>query len=217
MFAAQTFDSSLDCGLPGLPLLLNLFMYPTECATGLTSKHFWGRHTTLFNSSDCGCPAFCRLDQSKASQGSFGSFTMTKLDYVRQEVDRSREFFATKRNENRAWVLWLSVTSVSLSALATVAIGATKMLSLEWLQVVALLATSIATVVGVWESVFAYRKLWNLNNVAMADLDRLRRLIDYRISDGTPVVDIEADKFFEEFNRILTSIDRAWIETYASK
>lgn len=142
---------------------------------------------------------------------------MTKLDYVRQEVDRSREFFATKRNENRAWVLWLSVTSVSLSALATVAIGATKMLSLEWLQVVALLATSIATVVGVWESVFAYRKLWNLNNVAMADLDRLRRLIDYRISDGTPVVDIEADKFFEEFNRILTSIDRAWIETYASK
>ena len=142
---------------------------------------------------------------------------MTKLDHVRQEVDRSRVFFAAKRSENRTRVLWLSVTSVSLSAVATVAIGATKMLSLEWLQVVALVATSIATVVGVWESVFAYRKLWNLNNVAMADLDRLRRLIEYRLSDGSTVGDDEADKFFEEFNRILTSVDRAWVETYSGK
>ena len=142
---------------------------------------------------------------------------MSKLDHVRQEVDRARGFFAKKRNENRTRVLWLSVTSVSLSALATVAIGATKMLSLEWLQLVALLATSVATVVGVWESVFAYRKLWNLNNVAMADLDRLKRSIDYRTSDESAVADSEADKFFDEFNRILTSVDRAWVDTYATK
>lgn len=142
---------------------------------------------------------------------------MSKLDHVRQEVDRVREFFAKKRNENRTRVLWLSVTSVSLSALATVAIGATKMLSLEWLQLVALIATSAATVVGVWESVFAYRKLWNLNNVAMADLDRLKRTIDYRTSDESAVSDSEADKFFDEFNRIQTSVDRAWVDTYATK
>ena len=142
---------------------------------------------------------------------------MSKFDHVRQEVDRAREFFANKRNENRTQVLWLSVTSVSLSALATVAIGATKILSLEWLQIVALIATSAATVVGVWESVFAYRKLWNLNNVALADLDRLKRMIDYRTSDDSAVTDIEADEFFDEFNRIQTSVDRAWVDTYATK
>lgn len=142
---------------------------------------------------------------------------MSKLDHVRREVERSREFFTKKRNENRTRVLWLSVTSVFLSALATVAIGATKMLSLEWLQLVALIATSVATVVGVWESVFAYRKLWNLNNVAMADLDRLKRSIDYRTSDGSAVADSEADKFFDEFNRINTSVDRAWVDTYSTK
>jgi len=142
---------------------------------------------------------------------------MSKLDHVRQEVDRARGFFAKKRNENRTRVLWLSVTSVSLSALATVAIGATKMLSFEWLQLVALIATSVATVVGVWESVFAYRKLWNLNNVAMSDLDRLKRSIDYRTSDESAVADSEADKFFDEFNRILTSVDRAWVDIYSTK
>jgi len=142
---------------------------------------------------------------------------MSKLDHVLQEVEGARKFFTEKRNQNRTRVLWLSVASVSLSALATVAIGATKMLSMEWLQLVALIATSAATVVGVWESVFAYRKLRNLNNVAMADLDRLKRMIDYRISDKSAVADSEADKFFDEFNRIITSVDRAWVNTYATK
>lgn len=142
---------------------------------------------------------------------------MSKLDHVRQEVDRAREFFTKKRNHNRDRVLWLSVTSVSLSALATVAIGATKMLSFEWLQLVALVATSVATVVGVWESVFAYRKLWSMNNVAMADLDRLKRLIDYRTAADATVPDGEADEFFKEFDRIITSVDRAWVDTYATK
>ncbi|HLG16663.1 MAG TPA: DUF4231 domain-containing protein [Blastocatellia bacterium] len=142
---------------------------------------------------------------------------MSKLNHVRHEIDRAREFFSKKRNHNRTRVLWLSVTSVSLSALATVAIGATKMLSLEWLQLVALLATSVATVVGVWESVFAYRKLWNLNNVAMADLDRLKRMIDYRIAADASIPDGDVDKFFDEFDKIMTSVDRAWVDTYATK
>jgi hypothetical protein len=142
---------------------------------------------------------------------------MSQLNHVRQEVDRAREFFTKKRNHNRGRVLWLSLTSVSLSALATVAIGATKMLSFEWLQLVALVATSVATVVGVWESVFAYRKLWNLNNVAMADLDQLKRSIDYRIAADAAVSVSEVDEFFKEFNRIMTSVDRAWVNTYATK
>jgi len=91
------------------------------------------------------------------------------------------------------------------------------MLSLEWLQVVALVATSIATVVGVWESVFAYRKLWNLNNVAMADLDRLKRSIEYRLSNGVPVGDNEADAFFAELDKILTDVDQGWVDTYRGK
>lgn len=142
---------------------------------------------------------------------------MSKLEHVRQEVSRETDFFRKKRNYNRARVLWLSIASASLSALATASIGATKMLSLEWLQVVALLATSVATIVGVWESVFAYRKLWNLNNLAMADLGRLKRLIDYRTADATIIPENEVDDFFKELERILAEVDRAWVDTYAPK
>jgi hypothetical protein len=142
---------------------------------------------------------------------------MSKLDHVRQQVDNSRKFFYGKRNENRTRVLWLSVATVSLSAIATVAIGATKMLGQEWLQMVALVATAAATVVGVWETVFAYRKLWNLNNMALADLDRLQRNIDYKTADGAPVPDAEVDAFFAEYDRIITSIDQAWVGTYSGK
>jgi hypothetical protein len=142
---------------------------------------------------------------------------MSKLDYVRQEVDRAHAAFWRRRAYNRARVLWLSLASASLSALATVAIGATKMLSLEWLQLVALVATAVATVVGVWESVFAYRKLWSINNVAMADLDRIKRLIDYRTSASEGVTEVEVDEFFKQFDQVMTSADRAWVDTYTSK
>jgi hypothetical protein len=142
---------------------------------------------------------------------------MNKLDHVRQEIDRERASFSRRRNYNRARVLWFSLASTSLSALATVAIGATKMLSLEWLQIVALVATAVATVVGVWESVFAYRKLWSINNVAMAELDRIKRLIDYRTTASGSVTDVEVDEFFKQFDQVMTNADQAWVATYTIK
>jgi len=91
------------------------------------------------------------------------------------------------------------------------------MLSLEWLQLVALVASAVATVVGVWESVFAYRKLWSINNVAMADLDRIKRLIDYRMTVAESVTEVEVDEFFKQFDQVMTNVDQAWVETYRSK
>jgi len=142
---------------------------------------------------------------------------MTSLDHVLSKIDDSKSFFFKKRNYNRSRVLLLSVASVTLSAIATLSIAATRMLGQEWLQLVALVATSSATVIGVWESVFAYRKLWSMTNVAMKDLDRLKRQIEYRLSIGTAVSQSEVDKYFEEFDRILFDIDTEWVKTYASK
>ena len=91
------------------------------------------------------------------------------------------------------------------------------MLSLEWRQLVALVATAAATVVGVWESVFAYRKLWSINNIAMADLDRIKRLIDYRTVASESVAEAAVDAFFNQFDQIMKNADQAWVDTYTSK
>lgn len=140
-----------------------------------------------------------------------------KLSHVSQQVDSQLAFFRSKRNENRSRVLGFGVASVSLSAVATVAIGAKEILGLNWLPIVALVATSLATVVGVWENVFAYRQLWNLNNQALAELGRLRRRIDYRLAGGTELHSSEVDQFFEDLERVLTEIDGAWIKTYSPR
>ena len=141
---------------------------------------------------------------------------MSKLDHVITEVRRTRQFFEQKRDQNRLRVLSFSLATVTLSALATVAIGATKLLSMESLQIVALVATAGATIVGVWENVFAYRKLWSLNNTALAGLDALQRRMAYRMSSTEPVAEAEADAFFKEYDQLVFSVDKAWVDTYAS-
>ena len=141
---------------------------------------------------------------------------MPKLEHVLTEVRRTRQYFERKRAENRRRVLSFSFATVTLSAVATVAIGTTKLLAMEGLQVVALIATASATIMGVWENVFAYRKLWNLNNIALAGLDGLQRRIDYRLSSEEPVTDTEADAFFNEYDQLVASVDKSWIETYAA-
>jgi Protein of unknown function (DUF4231) len=140
---------------------------------------------------------------------------MKKFEHVDAELNRQIGFFRSARNYNRTRVLRLNIASTGLSALATVAIGATKMLGQDWLQLLALVASSIVTVVGVWEAVFSYKKLWSINNVALAELENLKRRLDYRKADPLPVTEFEADTLFGELNTILVGADKAWVETYA--
>src|SRR5438067_1858643 len=118
---------------------------------------------------------------------------MTKLEHICKETDAQIRFFTTKRNQNRARVLGFGIGSASLSAVATVAIGGTKLLSLEWLPIVALVASAIATVIGVWEAVFAYRRLWSINNVALAGLYKLKRAMDYKLAGDEQIPDAQLD------------------------
>jgi hypothetical protein len=142
---------------------------------------------------------------------------MSKLEHIREQVEGRIRFFSAKRNENRVRVLGFVVASASLSALATVAIGATKILSLEWLPIIALVSSAVATVVAVWEAVFGYRKLWNINNVALADLYKLKRFIDYKLAGTNELSDDEVDKLFHELDSVLTDADKAWAKADATK
>jgi hypothetical protein len=142
---------------------------------------------------------------------------MTKLEHICKETDAQIRFFTKKRNQNRARVLGFGIGSASLSSVATVAIGATKLLSLEWLPIVALVASAIATVIGVWEAVFAYRRLWSINNVALAGLYKLQRAISYKLAGNGQIPDAQLDQYFEELDKILTDADAEWVKTYATK
>jgi hypothetical protein len=142
---------------------------------------------------------------------------MSKLHHICERIEFYIGFFTRRRNENRAMVLGFAVASASLSALATVAIGATKILELDWLPIIALVSSAVATVVAVWEAVFAYRKLWDITNATLADLYKLKRLIDYKMAGEDEISEAEVDQFFKELDRVLNEADVAWVKTYAVK
>lgn len=140
---------------------------------------------------------------------------MSQLEHVIKEVKNSRDFFWGRRNHNRRMtVLFISAASL-LSAVATVSLGAAKMVELPWLEVVALVASGLATVAGAIDALLSYRKLWHITNVAMADLDKLQRDIDFRKADSKPIEDAEVKEFYARYSRILEEADSSWVSTYS--
>ncbi len=142
--------------------------------------------------------------------------TNAEMDYVCGRVAKARTAFRRLRNYNRR-VSWAFACSATLfSAAATVAVGL-KSDEKTALDVVALAASSLATVVSATASVFSHRKLWHLNNIAFAAFDKLQRDIEFRQAAGQPITSAEAKEFYARYDKIPSDIDEKWVDTYAVK
>ena len=142
---------------------------------------------------------------------------MSQIEYVTEQVNLSRDFFRGKRNYNRRMTTLFIGTASVLSAVATVSLGATKMVGIQWLEVIALVASGLATVIGAIEALFSHRKLWHINNVAMGGLDKLNRDIEFRKANGKAIDEQEAGGFYARLSEILEEADNSWVSTYSVK
>ncbi len=71
---------------------------------------------------------------------------------------------------------------------------------------------------AIWETVFAYRRLWAINNTALAALYKLKRTMDYTLAEnGKQIPDAQMDQFFQALDTIITEADAEWVKTYAVK
>ena len=139
-----------------------------------------------------------------------------QMEFVCARVKDTRKFFRSRRDYNR-FVAWcFACAATLLSATATVALGL-KDDPKTVLDIIALGASALATVVSATEGIFAHRKLWHLNNLAMAALDKLDRAIGFRKADPTPLSADEVKGFFEGYETISAEIDQKWVDTYAVK
>ena len=77
------------------------------------------------------------------------------------------------------------------------------------------MASGLATIVAALQALLAHRRLWHINNVAMAALDKLQRDLDYRHTDPSPIQKPEIDEFYDRYDRVIEEADQAWIQTYA--
>ena len=142
---------------------------------------------------------------------------MEQLDHVRSSIQKHIDFFRNKRNYNRRMAQAFVLSAAGLSAVSTVAIGVSEALDIGWIVLVALVASGLATVVGAWEALLAHKRLWAINNATLAELEGLKREIDYRSASPEPVDQAEVDDFFARFNKAIEEADDVWVKTYAAK
>jgi hypothetical protein len=129
--------------------------------------------------------------------------SIPQLEYVKQQIDNEILLYTKRKHFNRRAAFAFTVIPASLAAFATVAIGAADKLQLAWLPVLAMIATGIASVLGAWEALFANRKLWRVNNVALTGLYAVKSDIEFRELDTSrPITGTEVDVFFARLTAV---------------
>ena len=129
--------------------------------------------------------------------------SIPQLEYVKQQIDNEILLYTKRKHFNRRAAFAFTVIPASLAAFATVAIGAADKLQLAWLPVLAMIATGIASVLGAWEALFANRKLWRVNNVALTGLYAVKSDIEFRELDTSrPISSTEVDVFFARLTAV---------------
>ena len=80
-----------------------------------------------------------------------------QLEYIEQQIGKDISFFKQRRDFNRQAAFLFTIVPATLSAFATVAIGTAEKLQLQWLPILAMVATAIASIFGAWQALFANR------------------------------------------------------------
>lgn len=106
-----------------------------------------------------------------------------QLQYVLDELSTEIQRYTRRKHYNRRAAFAFTVVPATLAAFATVAIGAAEKLGLDWLPLLAMVATGIASILGAWEALFSNRRLWRVNNIALAGLHEIKADIEFRKRD----------------------------------
>lgn len=126
-----------------------------------------------------------------------------QLAYVKREIDREIGTYTHRKHYNRRAAFAFTVVPASLAAFATVAIGASDKLKIDWLPLLAMVATGIASILGAWEALFSNRKLWRVNNLALTSLYEVKADIEFRELDQTkPISEAEVGDFFQRLKAV---------------
>ena len=135
------------------------------------------------------------------------------LQFLEEEIDKRLRFFKERNKGNRRWALIFAVLPAGLSASATVAIALSDRLEFTNLLVVAIIATSLATVFSAWESLFSNRKLWLVAGIAIGELHALKSQIEYEKVKSASIEQKRVDQLHETFKQIIMKSEIGWAST----
>lgn len=127
----------------------------------------------------------------------------SQIEYVKQQIDHEIGQYSARKHFNRRAAFAFTVVPATLAAFATVAIGAADKLRIDWLPLLAMVATGIASILGAWEALFSNRKLWVVNNSALTGLYALKSEIEFReLDQSNPLTKEEVLSYFEKLKLV---------------
>lgn len=127
----------------------------------------------------------------------------SQIEYVKQQIDHEIGQYSARKHFNRRAAFAFTVVPATLAAFATVAIGAADKLRIDWLPLLAMVATGIASILGAWEALFSNRKLWVVNNSALTGLYALKSEIEFReLDQSSPLTKEEVLSYFEKLKLV---------------
>ncbi len=134
-----------------------------------------------------------------------------QLEYVKAQVEYELGLFTQRKDFDRKAAFAFTVVPATLAAFATVSIGASEKLGNQWLPILAMIATGIASILGAWEALFSNRKLWRIDNVALTGLYALKTEIEYReTATERPITPEETDNYFTRLKEIRNEADQSY-------
>lgn len=140
-----------------------------------------------------------------------------QLTFVQSLINEEINAFTKRRNYNRNAAFRFGVVVSALSALTTILIGSSEIIGIQWLGILALIASGFVTVVSTWENLFQNRKLWTLNNSTLAELYELKIDIEFRNAESNRLIKPdEVQEFYDRYKKIARTTEEALKATRSS-
>ncbi len=138
-----------------------------------------------------------------------------KINYIKNELDKSIREFNDKRKYYRRIAFWLKIASIFLASVITILLG--LKVDDAWEEIfknVALVFGAGVTIINSADAFFDYRSLWIGRTNTMLKMLELKRDFSYYVS-GVEHSDVETEKldgFLSRFNQILKEDAQNWIK-----
>jgi hypothetical protein len=137
-----------------------------------------------------------------------------KLKYLEEQVAKSIKSIKAKSDRNKSRTYAVSLSSVILGALVTIALGVQILPWATTLKNFALICGALIAVVNGVESIIGYRALWVKQKVTLLNLYALQNEIDFYkagLEDNEQVDENKVSDFFSKYQIVWESASSEWL------
>jgi hypothetical protein len=142
-----------------------------------------------------------------------GATMASRAEFLKARIALALAYLERSRDRNRRRATTIKLSTVGLSAVATVLLGLQLSGMDDFLRNFAFILVTLVTLLNALEPFFNFRSMWVEEEASIAQFFRLRDELGYEIataSGGTPSDEV-LDRLFHQFLQIWEHHNNAWL------